>query len=49
MYRRHLEGLAVSEVNWNPATTVDALLRLAALAEAEGGHRGGSDRLCPLR
>lgn len=36
MYRRHLDGLAISEALWNPSMTVDALLRLAALAEAAG-------------
>jgi eukaryotic-like serine/threonine-protein kinase len=36
MYRRHLEGLAVTETRWNPVQTVDALWRLGGLAESAG-------------
>ena len=43
MYRRHLEGLANTEVRWNPAQTVDALWRLAALAEEAGDNAEAAD------
>ncbi|HSG09045.1 MAG TPA: tetratricopeptide repeat protein [Longimicrobiales bacterium] len=43
MYRKHLEGLAVSEVRWNPVQTVDALWRLANLAEKAGDRAEAAD------
>lgn len=43
MYRRHLEGLAFTEVRWNPVQTVDALWRLAVLAEEAGDAAEAAD------
>ena len=43
MYRHHLDGVAFTEIRWNAVMTPDALLRLAALAEAAGDFAEAQD------